>query len=84
VVRCVADGVDLCGGLVMKKACVVPVCVQVMCEIGRFAGWWIVDGCAGVRGCVSENGCRGTDLENLIRDTGSVVSYTPRAWVELA
>ena len=44
MVRCVADGMDLGGGVVMQKACVVP----------------DVDGCAGVRGCVSENGCRGT------------------------
>lgn len=44
----------------------------------------MVDGCAGVRGCVSEMGTGGRELENLIRDAGSVVRYTPKAWVELA
>ena len=57
-------------------------CVQVMCEIGRFAGWWM--DVLELEGCVVKIGAGGRELENLIRDTGSVVSYTQRAWVELA
>ena len=57
-------------------------CVQVMCEIGRFGGWWM--DVLELEGCVVKMGAGGRELENLIRDAGSVVSYTPRAWVELA
>ena len=34
-------------------------CMQVMCEIGRFAGWWM-DVLELERGLCGENGCRGT------------------------
>ena len=53
-----------------------------MCEIGRFAGWWM--DVLELEGCVVKMGAGGRELENLIRDAGSVVIYTPRAWVELA
>ena len=44
-------------------------------------GWWMVDG---VRGLVRGNGGGGRELENTDKGSGSVVGYTPRAWVELA
>ena len=50
-------------------------CVQV-CEIGKFAGWWM--DVLELEGCVVKMGAGGRELENLIRDAGSVVSYTPR------
>ena len=41
MVRCIAEGVDLCGGVSHEKGLRGVGCVQVMCEIGRFGGWWM-------------------------------------------
>ena len=40
-------------------------CMQVMCEIGRFAGWWM--DVLELEGCVVKMGAGGRELENLIR-----------------
>ena len=57
-------------------------CVQVM--RGNEECYRMVDGVTVVRGRVRGNGGGGRELESIDKGSGSVMGYTPRAWVELA